>query len=153
MPERRNLTSGGARTREDRGIFKAGTVEVRLELTALHRKTQRGDILFVGFLDGTEIEVIFPGRRSAVTAPLIADISRRVSQVQKAASYAKKPPLNVTEIRYPLRAEGTWRARLLDDDDGLDRKYQFLVAWWSIPGPNETERHFGDLPADGDEGL
>ena len=151
MPDRRNLTIGGAENREDRGIFKTGTVEVRLEMTALHRKTKRGDILFVGFLDGTEVEVIFPGRRSVVTAPLISDISRFVSQVQRAASQAKKPAPDVTEIRYPLRAKGTWRSRLLGDDNDFERKFQFLVAQWVIPGPNGTERHFGDLPVHGDD--
>ena len=141
MPERRKNNSENIALKEDRGIFKTGVVRVRLEITPLRRKTSRGDILCIGFIDDAEIDVIIPGRRKRDSGILVAHLDKLVHAANREALRQKRPPHPPTSIRYPLVADGVWRVRVEDETDQVQRRYQFLMANWTVQG-----QQFGDQP-------
>ncbi len=146
MPERRTLDDDNPDLREDRGIFKTGVVTVSLDVTPLRRKTSRGDILCVGFMNDVEIDVIFPGRRTSACKPLLVYLDKMVNAARQLARRQKRLSPQPLDIRYTITAEGTWRVRTVETDNIPERRYQFLAARWTIQDRN-GERVFGDLPA------
>jgi len=124
---------------EDRGIFKTKVVEMRLDLTPALRRSSRGDLICIGTVSGAEVEVIFPGRRSADTKVLAKELAV-VERARRQGGLARKT--------LPLAATGTWRARIVEED-GLEPKriYQFMVAEWTFANSNGAEETFGEPPA------
>ena len=141
MPERRKDSLDICAIKEDRGIFKTGVVRVRVEVTPLRRKTSRGDVLCIGFFEDSEIDVIIPGRRSRESGPLIAQLDKLVHAANREAAQQKRPPFPPTAIRFPLVSEGIWRVRVEDDQEQIERRYQFVLSSWCVQG-----RWFGDQP-------
>lgn len=141
MPERRKDHSDICAIKEDRGIFKTGVVRVRLDVTPLRRKTSRGDVLCIGFFEESEIDVVIPGRRSLESGPLTAQLDKMVQAASREAARQKRPPYPPTALRFPLDAEGIWRIRIEDEQEQIERRYQFLLSSWTVHG-----QRFGDHP-------
>lgn len=147
MPDRRDQLSVDPDLKEDAGIFKGGVVDVAFEVTPLRKRTTRGDMLVMGFINGVGIEVIFPGRRRASTGPLLSRLDHLVRQANREAQQAKKPTPSMMQIRFPLKAQGTWRTRIhRDPHDIVERTHQLLVARWTMRDGAGIERTYGDPP-------
>ncbi len=134
-----------AALKEDQGIFKRGVVDVALKITPIRRITSRGDVSCIGFMDDKEVDVIFPGRRSSQSAALIKLLDDMVLASNETAVRERRPMPSPIHIRYPLKAEGTWRTKTTEDDVP-EKRYQFLAARWRVAGPG-GERVFGVLPS------
>ena len=132
---------------EDWGIFKNMTVLVRLDLTPLRRETSRGDLLCIGYLDDSRVEVVFPGRRRDAAAILETELDHFLRSENTAAQLRGAPIRHAAKLRFPLMAEGTWRTRLGDtDEDEVERIYQFMVASWTLLDHTGREQSFGEAP-------
>lgn len=147
MPDRRSVESF-THLREDRGIFKTGVVWVRLELTPLRRTTSRGDVAFIAFVENTQVEAIIPGRRVALTGPLFDAIGLYVSRANAEARRNGGPLPAPLTMRYPVDANGTWRTRLFETEDSVERRYQFLAAQWTFRNAKGVEVTYGTAPED-----
>ena len=136
MRERRSLEPDPSPLKEDRGIFKTGVVDIRLDLSPLRRRSSRGDLVCIGFIEDTEVEVVFPGRRAADTGPLDAELSHTVRRARSGQG-----------ARLPLRARGIWRSRVVElDKSEAKRVYQFLVAEWTLRNTAGLDTTYGELP-------
>ena len=145
MPDRRTADTDVTSTSEDWGIFKNATVSVRLEVTPLRRETSRGDLLCAGYSDDARIEVVFPGRRRSAASQMETALDQLMRKENAAAQSRGAPAPHVVDLRMPLKAEGTWRTRLMEtDDEDLERIYQFLAARWSFHDQNGQEKTFGE---------
>lgn len=132
---------------EDIGLFKSGVVDVRIDVSPMRRTTSRGDLLCVGYLKDVQIEVVFPGRRRRDTGPLEAELDRALKIRTKEALSKNRPMPMPMHVRYPLRARGTWRTRLLGvEEDDVERRYQLLAANWTIRDAGGLEKSFGEAP-------
>ena len=147
MQDRRNSEVVFSAIEEDIGLFKSGVVDVRIDVTPMRRITTRGDLLCVGYLKDVEIEVVFPGRRRRDTGPMEAALDRSMKLRTKEALSKNRPMPMAIHVRYPLRARGTWRTRLVGlEEDEVERRYQFLTASWTIRDAAGLEKSFGELP-------
>ena len=147
MPVRRKSERRNSAALDDAGLFKTGVVEIDIKLTPLRKRTSRGDLLFVGFMSETEVDVIFPGRRAGQTGPLLDVLDTMLRKANQAALNHNRPLPAVYGLQFPLRCQGYWRVSIRDDDDTLDRRFQFLVARWTITAPDGTQQSFGDAPS------
>ncbi len=129
---------------DDAGLFKTGVVEIEIRLTPLRKKTSRGDLMFVGFMNETEVDVIFPGRRAAQTGPLLEVLDTLLRKANQAALNNNRPLPAIYGLQFPLRCQGYWRVSIKEDDAMLDRRFQFLVARWTITAPDGALHVFGD---------
>lgn len=119
---------------EDRGLFKSGVVDISLTLLPFTKKSSRGDLIYVGAIDGSEVEVVFAGRRVSDTEPLNQAVAR-----QKKSSDAER--------NFQLNAKGVWRTKLVSQNEiEAERVYQFVVAEWSVPDENGGGTTFGEPP-------
>lgn len=132
---------------EDWGTFKSSVVTVKMALTPLRRETNRGDLLCIGYLDEKRIEVLFPGRRRSAACSLERELDHFL-RAQNTAAQSKGQPLpHAANLRFPLRAEGTWRTRLSEtDDDEFERVYQFLAARWTYRDQFGNDHSDGGAP-------
>ncbi len=147
MSDRRSPPEDVSPLTEDWGIFKNAVVTVQLSLTPLRKETSRGDLLFIADLDGARVEVVFPGRRRKDAVALEAELDHFQRQEARIARSKGAPPPHSANLRFPLRADGTWRTRLVEtDQDEWQRVYQFLAASWSYNDQYGEEAVFGDLP-------
>jgi len=147
MQDRRNSEGLYSAIEEDIGLFKSGVVDVRIDVTPMRRTTSRGDLLCVGYLKDVEIEVVFPGRRRGDTGPLEAQLDRALKIRSDEALSKNRPMPMPMHVRYPLRARGTWRTRLIGlAEDEVERRYQFLAANWVIRDTAGLEKRFGEAP-------
>ncbi len=134
--ERRSLASKSSPLEDDRGIFKTGVVDVRVDLSPSRRRSSRGDLVFVGFFETAEVEVVFPGRRRTETGPLEEELWR-VARRARTSSAA----------RMPFEARGVWRTRVIESDAvEVTRIYQFLVAQWTIRNADGLSTTYGEPP-------
>lgn len=145
MLERRDSSHDDPALKEDQGIFKSGVVTVSLLVTPMRRKTSRGDVLCIGYLDDVEVDVVFPGRRSDQCAILMARLDKVLQSANQNALAEKRPMPSPMHVRHPLAVEGTWRVRTTGDENLPERRYQFMVARWRWRDQS-GERMFGDLP-------
>ena len=141
MPERRKAKSENTALKEDRGIFKTGVVRVRLDVTPLRRKTSRGDLLCIAYIEDSEVDLIIPGRRCRDCGPLVRHLDSLVHTANREAAQAKRPPRPHTMLRFPLVADGVWRVRVEDEKEQIERRYQFLMSSWTVHGQS-----FGGQP-------
>ncbi len=147
MPDQRLPLEDVSPSSEDWGIFKDSVVNVQIHLTPLRRETSRGDLMSVGFLDETRIEVIFPGRRrrAAVAFEKELDVFMR-NETSAALSKGLVKPHAVT-LRFPIFAEGIWRVRLNEaDEDEFERVYQFVAARWTFRNHKGQDQELGESP-------
>lgn len=132
---------------EDDGLFKEGTVEISIEVTPLIARTARNDILIRGFAGSAEVDVIFPGRRSKNTEPLISRLQRLEKRVRRASRDPNAKPPDPASIRLPIMIEGTWRPRFHEDGSGwTTRTYQLIAARWVFTTESGERAVFGDRP-------
>lgn len=133
--------------REDALHFRSGTVSVRVRVTAQRRKTPMGDLVLRGFIDGKEIEVVFPGRRQAAAVHLLQRlVSKR--QLAKTGQGTTDALVQDTDARLELKVDGAWRVRLMNEQDAKpERRFQLVAARWRYRGPDGVEHVFGHLPS------
>jgi len=132
--------------REDALHFRSGTVSVRVRVTPERRKTPMGDLVLRGFIEGKEIEVVFPGRRQAAAVPLM---QRLMSKHQLAKiDQGKELAAQQGQVQMELKVDGAWRVRLMNEQDAKpERRFQLVVARWRYRGPDGVEHVFGHLPS------
>lgn len=147
MADQRQETFDLSAEEEDWGIFKSSVVTVKMALTPLRRETNRGDLLCIGFLEDKRIEVLFPGRRRSAASALEAELDHFL-RAQNSAAQSKCQPLpHAANLRFPLRAEGTWRTRLSEiEDDEFERVYQFMAARWTYRDQFGNDHSDGGAP-------
>lgn len=147
MAEQRQEYSDVSPEEEDWGIFKSSVVTVKMALTPLRRETNRGDLLCIGYLEDKRIEVVFPGRRRSAACSLEGELDHFL-RAQNSAAQSKGQPLpHAANLRFPLRAEGTWRTRLSEiEDDEFERVYQFLAARWTYSDQFGVDHSDGGSP-------
>lgn len=135
MEDRRSQDPDPSPLREDRGIFKTGVVEVRLELAPMSRTTSRGDLACIGYIGDADVEVIFPGRRQSETGSLKAELARVASGKSGQAG------------RLPIRLRTIWRTRIIELDDVESKRiYQFLASEWVVRNRRGLDTNFGEPP-------
>ena len=132
--------------REDALHFRSGTVAVSVHVTPQRRKTPMGALVLRAFIDGKEIEVVFPGRRQAAAVPLL---QRLVSKQQMQKTGSSQPGgAQQDRTRMELKVDGAWRVRLMNEQDAKpERRFQLVAARWRYRGPDGVEHVFGHLPS------
>ena len=147
MPDERQPIEDVTPSTEDWGIFKDSVVTVPFHLTPLRRETSRGDLMCIGFLEDTRIEVIFPGRRRRSAAALEKELDIFLQEERKAALSRGQAAPHAVTLRFPLYAEGIWRVRLNEDEeDEFARVYQFVAARWSYYNHLGEDQNMGESP-------
>lgn len=143
MSERREQTENMAPAEEDSRLFAKDIVEVELELTPLRRMSSRSDLVIAGFINGSEIEVVFAGRRRTAVAPLTSTLDR----LSRGATLENTETQLHSDIRCAVRALGCWRKSVVEEAQGLiERRHQFLVARWSFSESDGIEKTYGEAP-------
>lgn len=133
--------------REDALHFRTGTVPVKVDVTAQRRKTPMGDLVLRGFIDGKEIEVVFPGRRHAAAVPLVQRLAAKLQSKTIEAGH-EVPTISAGNVSMSLKVDGIWRVRLLNEQDAKpERRFQLVAARWRYQGPDGVEHVFGHLPS------
>lgn len=147
MPEERRPIEDVTPSTEDWGIFKDSVVSVPFHLTPLRRETSRGDLMCIGFLDDTRIEVIFPGRRRRAATVLEKDLDNFLRETGRAATSKGQTAPHAVKLRFPIHAEGIWRVRLSEaEEDEFARVYQFVAARWSYVNHLGETKEMGESP-------
>lgn len=106
-----------------------------------------GDLVLRGFIDGKEIEVVFPGRRQAAAVPLLQRLMAKL-QLAKLQDGSDAKSADSVDVRQRLRVDGTWRVRLMNEQDAKpERRFQLVAARWRYRGPDGVEHVHGALPS------
>ena len=118
---------------EDAALFPDGVVQVRVALTPQAGENRRGDWIVAGVLaDGSEIEVVFAGRRGKATVGLRRELVMMWRNVVSQAQASKRPAPNPSSVLLPIMLEGGWRVLFKRETDGCEtRKYQLMAARWT----------------------
>lgn len=134
-------------SREDGLHFRSGTVPVTVDVTPQRRRTPMGDLVLRGFIDGKEIEVVFPGRRQASAVPLVQRLMAK-QQLSKITAASDDMGAGHAQVRQRVRIDGTWRVRLMNEQDAKpERRFQLVAARWRYRGPDGIEHVHGHLPS------
>ncbi len=147
QPVRQKALSERPDFREDALLFRSGTVQVTVDVTPQRRRTPMGDLVFRGFVDGKEIELVFPGRRQAAAVPLMQRLlaKLRLSQLE---GTSEKGSLVTDAVRLRLRVDGSWRIRLMNEQDAKpERRFQLVAARWRYRDQHGIEQVFGHMPS------
>ncbi len=133
--------------REDALHFRSGTVSVTIQVTPQRRKTPLGDLVLRAFIDGKEIEVVFPGRRQAAAVPLLQRLMSK-RQMAQAALTSTPGATKQDNTRMQVKVDGAWRVRLMNEQDAKpERRFQLVAARWRYRGPDGVEHVFGQWPS------
>ncbi|MGR3514072.1 MAG: hypothetical protein ACU0GG_15035 [Paracoccaceae bacterium] len=133
--------------REDSLHFRSGTVSVEVKVTPQRRKTMTGDLVLRGFIEGKEIEVVFPGRRQAAAVPLMQRLMSK-HHLAKMGEGKNGVPAQPEATHMVLKVDGVWRVRLMNEQDAKpERRFQLVVARWRFRGPDGVQHVFGHLPS------
>ena len=129
---------------EDSGIFKNKVSQFSVELVPQFAQNMRGDLVIKGYLDGeTAIDVVFPGRRTALAEPLREQLKSLWTRASVTARHAAQP-IEVDAVRLQTCLEGAWRPRFRRDDMGWEtRAHQLYVARWSLLAADGATQMFG----------
>lgn len=104
-------------------------VSIQVDVTPQKKENQDGDIILLGHLGKSEVEVVF--KRSEALRPLLTLLNQLLRASRAKAEAAGTSPPNVSELRCPLQIEGAWQVRLyFDEDDMPVRHYQFVASRW-----------------------
>lgn len=106
-------------------------VTVRVGLTPQKKQTPTGDIVILGYVQQSEVEIVF--KRDNALIPLLTRLAEMVKFTRTQSEAAGKPMPHVSGLRCFLDVEGAWRVRLQVDDDEIPvRRYQLLVNRWRM---------------------
>lgn len=147
LDERRSMIVQQCRDAEDAGLFKAGINKIVIDVIPELRRNNRKDLVVTGFVRGTEVEVLFAGRRRADTL----ELCRRLKQLRIADHPPKRIHTRKSEDcvpneapAMPLALEGAWRPRYWYDHEGsVHRVYQFIAARWIFISSCGQQQMFG----------
>ena len=145
MLERRKPPNEVTPAYEDGGIYKNGLVQLNVEFVPLSSHSSRHDLVIKAFVDGdSPIEVVFAGRRKIQAKPLMALLQAKLAHARKAAA-KKGAAVEIDQVRYPARIEGSWRPRFRRDDQGWEtRHHQLFPARWILKDQNGNPISFGE---------
>lgn len=134
MTNRRRPASQITPQIEDAGLFKREVRDVPVELVPVFSRNNRRDLVVKGIVrPGTEIEVVFAGRRLREAAALVERMKKLRAQGVRAAMTGHDAMLRIQQLRLPVQVRGTWRLRFEPDTSGWEVKsYQLLAAQWAF---------------------
>ena len=146
QPVQKEHTRSRPDLREDSLHFRSGTVQVTVKVTPQRRKTPMGDLVLRGFIEGKEIEVVFPGQRQAAAVPLMQRLQARLQSARLETGTKRDGPVS-TEVTQELKVDGAWRVRLMNEQNAKpDRRFQLVAARWRYRGADGVEHVFGHMP-------
>ncbi|AHC99729.1 hypothetical protein [Leisingera methylohalidivorans] len=121
---------------EDAGLFKSEVRNVPVQLVPVVTGNNRGDLVVKGIVSpGSEIEVVFAGRRKREAAGLIEQMKKLRAQGVRSAMNGDEAMSYPRNLRLPVQVRGTWRLRFERDASGWEVKsYQLLAAQWAFAG-------------------
>ena len=133
---------------EDAGLFRNEVCKVAVELIPVINRNDRGDFVVLGSMEGgSEISVVFAGRRMRMAEPLIQHLNKMHDTAVRSKKDGVLTPVELRSLRQKARLEGTWRPRFLKRDDGWQtREYYLMVSRWEIFQPDGTALEFGVAP-------
>lgn len=131
---------------EDNGLFRAPVRRITVGLVPQIFRNNRQDLVVRAFVrDGTEINVVFAGRRAKQAQKVEAQLRTMLFEAR-----AKTPgwcPDGVDTIQLPLRVEGVWRSRFSRDAWGCEtRHFQLVAARWAMFDDSGVAHLFGEAP-------
>ncbi len=113
----------------DTGPRTGPLVSIQVDVTPQKKENQDGDIILLGHLGKSEVEVVF--KRSEALRPLLTLLNHLLRAARAKAVAAGTAAPNVSELRCPLQVEGAWQVRLhFDENDMPVRHYQFVASRW-----------------------
>ena len=113
----------------DPGARTGPLVSVQVDVTPQKKENAEGDIILLGHLGKSEVEVVF--KRSEALRPLLTLLTQMLRAARAKAVAAGDVPPNVSELRLPLQVDGAWRVQLhFDADDMPVRHYQLMASRW-----------------------
>ncbi len=132
---------------EDRGLFKKPLAELIVNLIPKFRQNTRGDLIIKGLVqNGGEVDVFFAGRRKSQAGDLVALLKLMWEDAVYVARN-RVSSLEPKDVRLPTRVLGSWRTRIVEDDEEwYSREYQLLVARWAYNGVGGEFCSYGELP-------
>lgn len=132
---------------EDSGLFKKPSTELVVNLIPKFGKNSRHDIIIKGLMENdVEVDVIFAGRRKHAAEELVTMLKRKWDDANYNVTKGMKPPTRKS-VRVPTRVQGSWRTRVIDDEQNLYTvEHQLLVARWAYHGYGGDFRSFGEPP-------
>ncbi|MBO9397693.1 hypothetical protein J7399_16895 [Shimia sp. R9_1] len=132
---------------EDRGLFKKPSTELAIDLIPKFGKNTRHDIIIKGLMQNdVEVDVIFAGRRKRHAEELVTLLRRKWDEANQIVIKGMKPPTR-KRVRVPTRVQGSWRTRVIDDEQNLYIvEHQLLVARWAYNSFDGEFRSFGEPP-------
>ena len=119
------------------------TVAIQVSVTPQKKVTPEGEIIILGYVQHSEVEVIF--KRDQSIMPLLHALYQIIQAARRRSAETGKPMPHVSYLRCPLHVEGKWRVKVdVDDDEMPIRRYQLLATNWRLkrakltkgPGPN-----------------
>ncbi|WP_421686924.1 hypothetical protein [Tritonibacter scottomollicae] len=133
---------------EDSGLFKGGVIQVQLALVPVFGTTSRGDCSARGFnADGTEVTVVFAGRRRPHFQALYTQLRYMYAQAQHKDALLGVKMRDINSIQLPVQCEGSWRAQRQQDEQGQEqRSLHFMVARWAFQAHDGQTLKFGTAP-------
>lgn len=135
---------------EDRGLFKKPPTELVVKLIPKFGQNSRKDVIIKGLLQNdVEVDVIFAGRRKKQADELVTLLRRKWDNANYMAPKGGKRPTR-SDVRLPTRVQGSWRTRVMEDEEELFAKeYQLIVARWAFNSESGELRSFGEPPFTG----
>ncbi|MDA5557281.1 hypothetical protein [Shimia sp. MMG029] len=132
---------------EDQGLFKKPSTELVINLIPKFGKNTRHDVIIKGLMEnGVEVDVIFAGRRKHQAAELVTLMKRKWEEANYSVVKGSPPPKRKS-VRVPTRVQGSWRTRVIDDEQNLYCvEHQLLVARWAYHGSGGEFCSFGEPP-------
>ncbi|MCG7624025.1 hypothetical protein [Epibacterium sp. Ofav1-8] len=133
---------------EDSGLFKGGVIQVQLALVPVFGTTSRGDCTTRGFnADGCEVSVVFAGRRRPHFEAIYNQLRYMYAQAHHMDAIRGVKMRDVNDIQLQVQCEGAWRARMLVDENGQERRsLQFMLARWAFQAHDGQTLRFGTAP-------
>lgn len=150
--DRRRITTQVPPAYEDGGLFHARPIQEDLIARPVYSRNGRGDLVIGGLVrtpgqSEREVELLFAGRRRPAATPLRQRLDALWTRARNAADRRGEALPAAGTIEQPIRALGTWRVRTEATDDGWsERRYQFVVAKWTLPSTDGAPHLFGEWP-------
>ena len=126
--------------------FRKGVVHVELDVTPEMRDLPDGDLVFRAYINGKEVEMLVPAERRLEALQLAKDLRQSVERGKAAIRLQGQEPKR-NAFRQKLHVDGVWRARLLEQDQGIPiRRFQMIAARWRYRGADGNARIGGRMP-------